>query len=140
MQVLKHETTISLPGTLQLSKSLKNEVNCPYILIEHVDGIPLQGCWFDDSVASDIFEQHQVTALKQIAAAMIQLDKFTHSKGGQLIYSEDGKSTTLGPMKFMDSAAELARLEADDSGLTPMFCELGPFEDQNSFLLSLLNR
>jgi hypothetical protein len=30
MQVLQHETTIPLPGTLQLNKSLKIETNCPY--------------------------------------------------------------------------------------------------------------
>jgi hypothetical protein len=64
---------------------------------------------------------------------MIQLDKFTYGKGGQFICNEDSKSTTLGPMKCMDSAAELARLETDDPDLTPIFCELGPFEDQTSF-------
>lgn len=49
------------------------------------------------------------------------------------------KSTTLGPVKFVDSAAEPVRLEADYSDLTLIFCELGPFEDQNSFPLFLLD-
>jgi hypothetical protein len=140
MQVLKRETTIPVPEILQFDNSLNNELNCPYILMEHVDGIPLQDSWFDHRVSHDILEQRRVTTLRQVAAAMIQLDKFTYGKGGQVAYSKDGHSTTVGPMKCMDSAAELARLETDDTDLTPIFCELGPFEDQSSFLLSLLNR
>jgi hypothetical protein len=84
--------------------------------MEYADGMAFQDCWFDSSVASDILEQRRVTALEQMAVAMIQLDKFTYNKGGQLIYCEDGKSTISG-----------ALLETDDPDLTSIYCELGPF-------------
>jgi predicted Ser/Thr protein kinase len=57
LQVLERETTIPVPEILQFDKSPDNETNCPCILMEYVDGIPFQDCWFDDGVAINILEQ-----------------------------------------------------------------------------------
>ena len=47
---------------------------------------------------------------------------------------------TIGPMKFVDDSAMLARPETDDPDETLIFRELGPFEDATSFFLTTLDR
>lgn len=110
MQVLKRETTIPVPEILKFDKSLDNKINCPYILRNMPMVWPSRIAGVIVAWPVICSNSIGVTALKQRAVIMIQLDKFTYTKGGQLVYCEDGKSTISG-----------ALLETD--------CELGPFED-----------
>src|SRR5271168_2603220 len=140
MQLLRHQTTIPVPEVFQFDASLENELNCPYILMEYINGVALYDIWFDDNTSKDILEQRRVSILQELASYMVQLDKFTYKNGGQLSFNQEQELTNIGPMKFVDESAMLARLKTDDPDETLIFCELGPFEDTTSFFLAMLDR
>jgi hypothetical protein len=140
MQFLKHQTTIPVPEVFQFDASLENELNCPYILMDYINGVALYDIWFDDNTSKDILEQRRVSILQELASNMVQLDKFAYKNGGQLSFNQEQELTNIGPMKFVDESAMLARLKTDDPDETLIFCELGPFEDTTSFFLVMLDR
>jgi len=140
MQLLKHQTTIPVPEVFQFDASLENELNCPYILMDYINGVALYDIWFDDNASKDILEQRRISILQELASNMVQLDKFAYKNGGQLSFNQEQELTNIGPMKFVDESAMLARLKTDDPDETLIFRELGPFEDTTSFFLAMLDR
>jgi hypothetical protein len=140
MQLLRHQTTIPVPEVFQFDASLENELNCPYILMEYINGVALYDTWFDNNTSKDILEQRRVSILEELASNMVQLDKFAYKNGGQLSFNQEQELTNIGPMKFVDESAMLARVKTDDPDETLIFCELGPFKDTTSFFLAMLDR
>lgn len=139
MRLLKQDTEIPVPEVFSFDATFDNEVQCPFILMEFIRGIPLYDCWFDRSCSEDVLEQRRKRALRGVAEAMLQLNKYTFNQGGAPVFDQDG-NLEIGPLRSVDIPAMLDRLRNDEDDESTIFCELGPFKDQNSFLVSMLNR
>lgn len=50
--------------------------------MDHVDGKPLYDIWFDKTTPADIVQARRTRVLGDIAAAMVQLDKYSFDQGG----------------------------------------------------------
>lgn len=140
MQLLKQETKIPVPEVFSFDATFDNEVQSPFILMDFIRGIPLYECWFDRSCSKDVLEQRRKRALRGVAEAMLQLNKYTFNQGGAPVFDQNG-NLEIGPLRSVDMPAMLdgLRNNEDDDDESTIFCELGPFKDQNSFLVSMLN-
>lgn len=140
MRFLKRETTIPIPEVYSFDASLDNELNCPYILMEFIQGTKLSAGWFKQSSPLVSIEQFRANALKDIAAAMVQLNKFSYKQSGSLVFDEDGNVTGVGPAKVVHGPAWSESLDNDDCDDSSFFFENGPFDDPRLCFLSALER
>jgi hypothetical protein len=140
MQLIKDNTTIVMPQILHYDQTMNNELECPYILMEFIDGKHLSDCWFDHAIPLDMLEQRRTKILQEVASAMIKLEKSVYGHSGQLVFNEHGRVISTGPTKIVDASAELARLDSDIDDLTSIFCEVGPFRNAADLFLALLDR
>ncbi|KAN0068683.1 hypothetical protein V8E54_013407 [Elaphomyces granulatus] len=132
LQLLKRETTIPVPEVYSFDASFDNPINCPFILMEFIVGIPLGDCWFDKGASKALVAERRARTLQDLAAAMVQMNKFIYTLGGSPTFDEDGNLTGIGPWTQLT--------ETDDPENPDKFSkELGPFTDQKSFLLCLLD-
>lgn len=140
MKLLKRETTIPILEVYSFDASFDNCINCPFILMEFMTGVPLYNYWFGEGASKELLEQRRTLTLQDLAAAMVQLNKFTYTLGGELTFGGDCNPTGIGPMRALDMSAILERMETDDPDESPIFCEVGPFTDPKSFFLCMLDR
>jgi len=103
--------------------------------MEFITGIPLHDCWFDKGAPEALVADRRARALQDLAAAMVQMNKFTFTLGGSPTFDEDGNLTDIGPW------TQLAETDDPEDPENPdeFSKELGPFTDQKSFLLCLLD-
>lgn len=161
MQMLKKETKIPVPVVYAFDTSSKNDLSSPFIMMEKLDGKSLWHLWFNSDVPKAQLEHFRVKALQSVAAAMVQLNKFTLNIGGSLVFDSDGTPVGLGGAKAVDGVAifndankrpahEESCVEAcDDSSKKGcidgsddyyVFQEHGPFSDPKAYFLSNLDR
>ncbi len=140
MRLLRRETTIPVPEVFAFDATLDNELECPFILMRFIPGMSLYNCWFDKSIPKDIIQARRTRTLEEIAAAMVQLDKFSFDQGGSIVFDEQGHPASIGPTRHVDNQAMLERLGTDDPDETAMYIELGPHADPKSFYTSVLDR
>lgn len=144
MRYLRCETTIPLPEVYHFDASLENQIHCPFILMEYIDGLPFRDVWFNDKIPKDVLEQHRLRALEDTARSMLQLGRFKFHQGGEPIFDMDGKfADSVSPIRLLDNTAMLRRAETRNGDLDDIhniFCELGPFDDSRSFLFASLDR
>ena len=139
MRKLSTETSIPVPAVYSFDTSLDNELKCPFILMEYMNGTPLWYGWFNDD--SDSLEAFRTRALESLAAAVVQLKPYTSSKAGTPCFDDDGNITDIATTRVYDRSTMYNRLgqaECDDE--PPAYCTLGPFTDMRDQLLYLLNR
>ncbi|KAI5460442.1 hypothetical protein BGZ63DRAFT_404912 [Mariannaea sp. PMI_226] len=142
MRLLKRETTIPLPDVLAFSATTDNSLRCPYIIMSFISGKPLYDVWFGQhsGISPDITRERRIRALEGIAAAMVQLGKFSFSSSGCPLFGTDGNISGLGKMRFVDHSAMLDRWFVhngpDDD---PLFLENTPSSDPKVFYTSVLN-
>ena len=168
MRMLKKETSIPVPTIYAFDTSSENSVSAPFILMEKLDGRPLNDLWFNEKAPKPCLEHFRIKTLQNLAEIMVQLNKFTVSTSGSLVFGSDGTPVRLGAAKVMDAIAEFNRIErrksdkkgenvADDAGnrdvksnaLNGSLCdgndndiiyERGPFSDPKAYLMSNLDR
>ena len=106
MKMLKRETTISLPEVHAFGSSVDNELHCPFILMDYIQGTALSDLWFnqESTIPADSIEEFRENVLMDLATAMTQLNKFTFDKGGSPLFDENGNILALGPAKVADHA------------------------------------
>lgn len=138
MRYLKRETTIPIPEVYSFDASIDNEINCPYILMEFIHGSPLCDTWFKPNSSMVSTEQFRANVLKDVAAAMVQLNKFTYNKSGSLVFDDDGNVTGLGPAKVFDGPAYVESFNGDCD--PAFFYESGPFDDPRMCFFSAMER
>jgi hypothetical protein len=109
MQLIKDNTTIVMPQILHYDQTMNNELECPYILMEFIDGKHLSDCWFDHAIPLDMLEQRRTKILQEVASAMIKLEKSVYGHSGQLVFNEHGRVISTGPTKIVDASAELGQ-------------------------------
>jgi len=98
MQLLKRETTIPVPEVYSFDASFDNPINCPFILMEFIAGIPLSDCWFDKGASKALVAERRARTLQDLAVAMVQMNKFTYTLGGSPTFDEDGHPIGIGPL------------------------------------------
>ena len=137
MQFLKRNTTIPIPDVYIFDASLDNELNCPFILMECIQGIPLHKVWFDETATPAFLEQCRKRALEDIAEAMVQLNKFSFNQCGSLSFDKEGNIIEISSMPFWDqSNTPVKTLQDFDMGEE---CEIGPFSDAKTYLQYSMN-
>ena len=145
MRLIKRTTTIPVPQVYLFDTSLENEIHCPFVMMEYLQGQQLYELWFQRSYSEDTRSEEALTqfrtrVLQELAAAMTQLDALRYSQGGSLLFDQLGNVTGVGATRVVDFAAQVDRLTSDDTDGSPLFCVKGPFNDPKSFLTFALDR
>jgi hypothetical protein len=141
MQLLKQETKIPLPEVFDFSSTTHNKLRCPYILMSFIRGVSLYDVWFDKNlVTPDAVCDRRTRVFRGIAAAMVQLEKFSFQRGGAIIFDEDGKLFDIGPMREVDHKVMLDRwFIHGDSDDDPLYVRVGPFSDPKAYYTPMLD-
>ncbi|CAI7566213.1 unnamed protein product [Penicillium bialowiezense] len=133
MRLLRRETTIPLPEVFAFESSCKNELNCPFILMSYVEGRKLSDVWFDKESPKDIVQALRTRALQDIAAAMVQLDKYSFDQGGPLVFDHQNQLSGIGSVQHSHDDAELEPLADKDPDGSPVHSGMGPYLDPKAW-------
>lgn len=144
MRFLRKITTIPIPDVFSFCESCDNELNCPFILMNYIDGKPLYDIWFDKTQHNEVIEARRTKSLQGLAAAMLQLSQVSFEQAGSLFFSEsngdmDANSLEIGPLRLVNNFAMLERMEDDDYDGMPIYLEAGPFRDLQAYFTALLD-
>ena len=112
MRMLKKETCIPVPAVYAFDTSSDNALSIPFILMEKLDGRPLNYLWFNKEMPKACLEHFRVKTLQGLARLMVQLNKFTVKSSGSLVFSSDGTPIGLGGAKVVDYVAEFNKTTA----------------------------
>ncbi|KAE8383339.1 hypothetical protein BDV26DRAFT_277286 [Aspergillus bertholletiae] len=140
MRLLCRETTIPVPDVYAFSDTCDNELNCPFILLAHVEGVSLYKVWFDHASPKEIVRARRARCLRDLAAAIVQLDKFSSNTGGSVVFDNRGFPLGIGPLRLVDTASMRERLRVGDPDQSTVFLELGPFSRTKEYYTALLDR
>lgn len=141
MRMIKKRTTIPIPAVHHFDASAENEIGCPYILMDFLEGKPLWLGWFDEKSSRSSLERFRARALQSIATAMVQLSQFTVDRSGSLRFNSDGEPVDVAAARVPDWLAEhdiMKGLKTPGEGC--LYCEKGPITDPESSFLFMLNR
>ena len=109
MTLIKQRTELPVPIVYHFDASLDNEIGCPYILMEHIDGIPLYQVWHDENCSVLKLESVRLRALQTVATAMVKLSQLTSSKGGMLHFDSEGNLGSVYAAKVANLHAQYER-------------------------------
>lgn len=144
MRLLKRETTIPLPDVLDFSSTTENTLRCPYIIMSFISGTLLYNVWFGhrlNGVSLDTTSARRINAIKSIASAMIQLDKFSFRTGGRILFGTDGNPSGVGPMRQVDHQAMLDRwFVYNDPDDDPIYAECAVSSDPKAHYTFMLDK
>jgi hypothetical protein len=133
MRLIRKSTSIPVPEIFAFNSSLDNELGVPFILMSFADGVSAYDVWFDKTIAPGELQARRTQILADLAAAMIQLDRFAFKTGGAPVFNEDGAITEIGPMRCVDHQRMLERLRTNDDDETPLYYTAGPFASPQAF-------
>ena len=141
MRLIKRTTSIPLPTVHHFDASFDNDIGCPYIPMDFLNGKPLWQGWFDKESSRSSVEQFRARSMQTIATAMVQLSQFTVDRGGFLRFENDGQPVGVAAARVPDW---LAGLDIEQ-GLTTaregcLYCEKGPISDPAASFLFTLDR
>lgn len=112
MRMLKKETSIPVPTVYAFDTSSNNALSAPFVLMEKLGGSPLTHQWFNKEAPKACLEHFRIKTLQSLAGIMVQLNKFTASTSGSLVFDSDGNPVGLGSAKVMDGVAEFNKAKA----------------------------
>lgn len=139
MRLVKEKTTIPVPEVFSYQSTIENELHCPFILMEFVEGVSLHDFWFDNFRPPMETEQRRHRILEKVASAMIQLNQFRFPESGSLLFDENGHYE-VGPMQRVDYQAMLDRFQTDEEDEPTVTFEVRPFKSQKEFFHCSLDR
>ncbi|KAF2757812.1 hypothetical protein EJ05DRAFT_501333 [Pseudovirgaria hyperparasitica] len=140
MRLIRRSTSIPVPEIFSFNSSLDNDLGVPFILMSFADGASAYEVWFDKSIATNELQARRTQLLEDLAAAMIQLDRFAFKTGGAPVFGEDGDITEIGPMRCTDHQRMLERLDTNDDDETPLYYTAGPFISPRAFYRHAIDR
>jgi hypothetical protein len=120
MKLVARETTVPVPKVHHFEPGLENELGCPFILMDYIDGAQCHRAWFDRSADKDVLEQRRHRTLRDLAGAMMQLQRLTFPFGGALKFDEEGAVIGVGPVKVLDVAGDVVAVRksgGDNEGM-----------------------
>ena len=138
MRMLRQKTSMQIPVVHSFGASMENQLGCPFILMDHMDGRPLYEGWFD--TAKEDLDSFRRRTLETLAASMAQLTFFNYSQSGALTWDAQGKVQSLGPTRVSDAPNMHSSLFIDGPSNIASFCEVGPFDNVRDFLFCMFNR
>lgn len=112
MQMLKKETSIPVPAVYAFDISSDNTLSIPFILMEKLEGRPLNYLWFNKETPKASLEHFRVKTLQGLARLMVQLNKFTVKSSGSPVFRSDGTPIGLSGAKAVDHVAEFNKATA----------------------------
>ncbi|KAJ5115883.1 hypothetical protein N7456_000231 [Penicillium angulare] len=146
MRFLRDKTKIPIAEILAFSTTTSNEIGCPYILMEFVEGFRLYDIWFEKrfnhGVSDEDVRNHRTKALEDIAAAMIQLGKFTSQEpyipglNDEFVMQHAWPAGEFENVNLFTSQPELA---SNPLMLFRRISELGSFEEPDSQITPAMN-
>ncbi|KAJ9483752.1 hypothetical protein VN97_g9642 [Penicillium thymicola] len=80
MMMLRRETTIPIPEVFSYDNTCKNKLKVPFILMEFIEGRPLRDVWHDKESPKEVVQARRTRCLQDIAAAYLQLGKYTFNE------------------------------------------------------------
>ena len=141
MRLIKQATTIPIPTVHHFDASFNNDIGCPYILMDFLEGKPLWQGWFDEGCSRSAVEQFRARALQTIATAMVQLSQFSVYRGGFLRFNCDGQPVDVAAARVPDwLTGHDVQQGLKTVGEGCLYCEKGPIVDPASAFLFMLNR
>ncbi|KAL5334417.1 hypothetical protein BJX70DRAFT_402634 [Aspergillus crustosus] len=134
MRLIQRETSIPVPEVYDFKDSTDNELRVPFILMEYIDGRPLGKVWYDKSGPADVADATRTQILRDVATAIVQMNKFGFKGKGAILYDEDGSPTgEVGPYRVLDAEAmrNQRKNAADHDGEdnVDIFREVAPTSD-----------
>ncbi len=133
MRLLRRETTIPIPEIYAFDATFNNKLDCPFILMEYINGIPLQTGWFKGKASKDSVDRFRARALQDLSRAMVQLRKFVYNKGGSLLFDKEGNVASIGSVITVDHSSNFNMTSVSNLE-EPSVCEVGPFANSKAYL------
>ncbi|KAB8255641.1 kinase-like domain-containing protein [Aspergillus pseudonomiae] len=140
MQFLRRKTTIPIPTVFSFSATLDNDLGCPYILMEYIDGKSTRHVWFNEELDAATLERHRTQVLLDLSKIMLQLNQFTFSEAGSPIFDNSNNPIGVGPLRVMDMPATLKELRKNDICDTVIQSEIEPSSDPKAWMLCMFER
>lgn len=88
MIMLRRETTIPIPEVFSYDNTCKNKLKVPFILMEFIEGRPLDDVWHDKESPKEVVQARRTRCLQDIAAAYLQLGKYTFNEPKPLRFDD----------------------------------------------------
>ena len=139
MRFLRRETTIPVPEVFAFDPTCSNKLQCPFILMEFINGTPLQKAWFKGKASQNSVDKFRARVLQDLSKAMVKLRDFRHTLGGTLLYDEEGRFASVGPMSTVYDPDSFNVSSISDTKQVTVY-EAGPFDDSKKFLFDKLRR
>lgn len=140
VDLLRRNTTIPLPRVFGFEEDCKNELECPFIIMEFTQGKPLSEFWYHDTSSAAELRAYRARILKDISEAMVQLDQFSFDEGGFPKFNSYGElEGGVGPLRLVKHRASVD----DELGIElkkPSFVKSGPFDDPDLFFKAMIKQ
>lgn len=141
MRLLRRETSVPVLDVLAFEASLDNELGCPFILMNFIEGISLYDCWFDRVVSSEQLHMRRTQTLKNLAQAMAELGRFSFDSGGSPMFDQDDNLKGTSSMRCVDHKGMLDRMASgEDDDETALYFDAGPFSDPRLYYFHSIDR
>ncbi|KAL9052778.1 MAG: hypothetical protein Q9162_005198 [Coniocarpon cinnabarinum] len=134
LKMLRQETGIPVPE-VYASETGHDKVGYPFVLMEYLEGDVLQNVWFSIEVTPSTLQERRLRILDELAAAMIQLQKWTFDEGGLVLVDTPGKLESPAAQSYEDLVPVWEPVEPGtkkQSPANPSF-ELGPFQNVEEY-------
>ncbi|KGO74995.1 Aminoglycoside phosphotransferase [Penicillium italicum] len=99
MIMLRRETTIPIPEVFSYDNTCTNKLKVPFILMEFIDARPLSDVWHDRESPEEIVQARRTRCLQDIAAAYLQLGKYTFNESTPLRFDDQDCLIGVVPVK-----------------------------------------
>jgi len=140
VRLIGQNPAIPVPAIHHFDATMDNEIGCPYILMDFIEGKPLHQVWFCNGVSVSRREKVRLRSLHTIAVAMSALSELQFERSGSLRFDSDGNFVDTGNAKACDYHAMLDRYgNIGDDNEDDIYHAKAPTHDMLSSLLSKLN-
>ncbi|KAL8906896.1 MAG: hypothetical protein Q9207_001751 [Kuettlingeria erythrocarpa] len=117
------------------------ESECPYVLMERIDGMPLHCGWYNNELDPASLASFRERALGDIANTMVQLNKFGFDKAGGLQRSTVGMDMKISRYRKVDFFDDdILMEESNPRRQQSVWTEQGPFIDGEEYFLCSLTK
>ncbi|KAJ5382181.1 Aminoglycoside phosphotransferase [Penicillium concentricum] len=99
MMMLRRETTIPIPEVFSYNNTCENKLKVPFILMEFIDALPLMDVWHDRESPKEVVQARRTRCLQDIAAAYVQLGKYTFNESQLLRFDDQDRLIGVAPVK-----------------------------------------
>ena len=139
MRHLSRLTLLPIPHVFDHNSTLNNEIGCPYILMEFIDGINGHDVWFDSFSPPEVVEARRENILQSLAKISVEFDDFSFKRCGQL-ERKDATTFKVSPFEVIDVNAMIRETEegTHSEPKLPIRTQIGPFSDFNSWITAVL--